>query len=242
MRGAQLSLLGDAGDAFVECAAEYARVRERVINLIREVAAARSDDRCARALCLVRHDFRNGIGERENNRARRHELDVVGSEESFARDSHENIGSGERLSQSASNLARIGKRGEFLFMVIEVCAVRADSACPIEQDDVGNARSMQQFGDSGASWPAPLMTTLRPLKFFFTTLAAFVRPASTTMAVPCWSSCITGMPRLCSAASILKHCGAAISSRLTPPKVGASACTIFIISSGSCASKTMGHA
>ena len=58
--------------------------------------------------------------------------------------------------------------------------------------------------------------------------------AAEMMAVPCWSSWKTGM-FICalSASSMLKHSGALMSSRLMPPKVGSSALTIRIISSGS---------
>ena len=47
------------------------------------------------------------------------------------------------------------------------------------------------------------------------------------MAVPCWSSCITGiLQRFLSSCSIKKHSGAFISSKLIPPNVGSNAATI----------------
>ena len=60
------------------------------------------------------------------------------------------------------------------------------------------------------------------------------------MAVPCWSSWNTGMrmrPR--SAASMAKHSGALMSSRLMAPNVGSSAATTSMNRSGSFASTSM---
>lgn len=53
-------------------------------------------------------------------------------------------------------------------------------------------------------------------------------------AVPCWSSCITGMSSSSlSRRSISKHSGALMSSRLMPPNVGAIAFTVRMNASGS---------
>ncbi len=60
------------------------------------------------------------------------------------------------------------------------------------------------------------------------------------IAVPCWSSCITGMSSsLTSLRSISKHSGALMSSRLIPPKVGAIAFTASTNSSTSVLSTSM---
>ena len=70
--------------------------------------------------------------------------------------------------------------------------------------------------------PAPATTTRTSASFLPTTRRALVSAASTTIAVPCWSSWKTGMSRLArSRASISKQRGAAMSSRLMPPKPGA---------------------
>ena len=72
---------------------------------------------------------------------------------------------------------------------------------------------------------------------------AFFSAASTTMAVPCWSSWKTGIERRSrSLASISKHRGAAMSSRLMPPKPGAMSSTVRTISSTSVVSMQIGHA
>ena len=67
--------------------------------------------------------------------------------------------------------------------------------------------------------------------------------ASTTIAVPCWSSWKTGMSSsFLSRSSISKHRGAEMSSRLIPPKPGAMFLTAWIISSVSFVSRQIGKA
>ncbi len=91
--------------------------------------------------------------------------------------------------------------------------------------------------------PAPDTTTRvvsisRPVR-----RRAFSSAASTTTAVPCWSSWKTGMSRRClSRSSISKQRGAEMSSRLMPPKLGASRTTVSTISSTSTVSRQIGTA
>ena len=82
--------------------------------------------------------------------------------------------------------------------------------------------------------PAPMTTNLQSARFRPVNLAELIKPANTTTAVPCWSSWKTGISNSAfSRSSISKHFGAAISSRLMAPKLGAMALTVAIISSGS---------
>ena len=77
-----------------------------------------------------------------------------------------------------------------------------------------------------AEAPAPDTTTLTEPISFSTTSSPFSSAAPEMIAVPCWSSCITGMSSSAtSRCSISKHSGALMSSRLIPPKVGAIALT-----------------
>ena len=70
--------------------------------------------------------------------------------------------------------------------------------------------------------PVPTTVTVMSASARPTTRAALSAAASTTIAVPCWSSWNTGMSTAsCSRRSISKHAGAAMSSRLMPPNVGA---------------------
>ena len=91
--------------------------------------------------------------------------------------------------------------------------------------------------------PAPETTTLTSLASFLTNFKALIKAAVTTIAVPCWSSWNTGISSSSiNALSISTHLGEEISSRLIPPKVGARAFIIAIISLGSIVSKTIGTA
>ncbi len=81
--------------------------------------------------------------------------------------------------------------------------------------------------------PAPRQTIFAVSSVLPCTRRALIRPAQMMVAVPCWSSWNTGMSSVFfSAASISKQCGAAISSRLIPPKVGAIATTTLMKSCG----------
>ena len=76
---------------------------------------------------------------------------------------------------------------------------------------------------------------------FPVTRSAFRRAASTTTAVPCWSSWKTGMSsRSFSRRSISKQRGAEMSSRLMPPNVGAIRATVSTNSSTSVQSSAIG--
>ena len=91
--------------------------------------------------------------------------------------------------------------------------------------------------------PAPLITILSSPIFLPVTFTAFSRPAAVTMAVPCWSSWNTGMSHSSfRRSSTSKHCGAAMSSRLMPPKLLLMSCTVRTSSSVSCVSTQMGKA
>ena len=89
--------------------------------------------------------------------------------------------------------------------------------------------------------PAPETTTRSPSSSRPVTLAAPVRAARTTTAVPCWSSCMTGQSRASmSFSSSSKQRGAAMSSRLTAPKLGRSRTSVSTISSTSVVLRTSG--
>ena len=97
------------------------------------------------------------------------------------------------------------------------------------------------FAQAIPAAPAPAITTLRSTITRWITEAAFINAASTTTAVPCWSSCITGMSSAStSRCSTSKHRGAEMSSRLIAPKDGAIAVTAATISSGSVVLSTIG--
>jgi hypothetical protein len=91
--------------------------------------------------------------------------------------------------------------------------------------------------------PPPATTTRADASDFDTQRSAFVKAASTTIAVPCWSSWNTGMSRSArSRRSISKQRGAEMSSRLMPPNPGEMCRTVATISSTSCVSRQIGQA
>ena len=107
----------------------------------------------------------------------------------------------------------------------------------------GRTPSSSQCSEhDSADAPAPETTTFTSSMFFSTTSSPFSSAAPEMMAVPCWSSCITGMSNSStSLRSISKHSGAAMSSRLIPPKVGAILFTVSTNESTSFASSSMSN-
>ena len=91
--------------------------------------------------------------------------------------------------------------------------------------------------------PAPAITIFKSFHSFFTIFNEFNIPAVDTIAVPCWSSWKIGISKSAfNLSSISKQRGDEISSKLIPPKVGAIYLTVWIISSGSFVSRTIGKA
>ena len=91
-----------------------------------------------------------------------------------------------------------------------------------------------KLAQANAAEPAPETTIFTSVVFFLANSKAFNNAAEEIIAVPCWSSCITGIfnsstKRL----SISNDSGALISSRLIPPKVGAIFFTVSIKASTS---------
>ncbi len=89
--------------------------------------------------------------------------------------------------------------------------------------------------------PTPETTTFRFSILSPVIFRALSRAASTTIAVPCWSSWKTGMSSISlRRSSTSKHVGAAMSSRLMPPHAGAIAAIVRMSTSGSFESMQMG--
>jgi hypothetical protein len=89
----------------------------------------------------------------------------------------------------------------------------------------------------------PFTTTLTSSFFLPVIFNPLIIQARVTIAVPCWSSCITGISSSAfNLSSISKHLGAEISSRFIQPKVGAIFFIVLIISSVFFVFKTIGKA
>ncbi len=117
------------------------------------------------------------------------------------------------------------------------CRIPRESSTVISE--IPFARRM--FAHATPAAPAPEITTRSEVMSRSSSLEAPSNAASTTIAVPCWSSCITGQSSASMARrSISKHRGAEMSSRLTAPNVGRSRTRVSTISSGSLVSSTIG--
>ena len=93
-----------------------------------------------------------------------------------------------------------------------------------------------------AAAPAPDTAILTAPMSLPTSSRPFNSAAALMIAVPCWSSWNTGMfMRSRSLRSIVKHSGALMSSRLTPPSVGSSAATMSTSLSGSFSASSMSN-
>ena len=93
-----------------------------------------------------------------------------------------------------------------------------------------------------AAAPAPLTTIRTSLMSLPANSSAFSRAAEEMMAVPCWSSCMTGMSSSAfNRRSISNASGALMSSKLMPPNVGAIAFTVEIKWSMSVASTSISN-
>ncbi len=93
---------------------------------------------------------------------------------------------------------------------------------------------------ASAAAPAPEVTSFTSSMCLPTRCRPLSTAAPTTIAVPCWSSWNTGMRmRSRSFASMAKHSGALMSSRLMPPKVGSIAAMWSISLSGSGSASSM---
>jgi hypothetical protein len=115
----------------------------------------------------------------------------------------------------------------------QVRAPGLDDAPAVADDDVAHAGARRIAAIATPAAPAPLITTLTSARPLPTTRTALRSAARTTTAVPCWSSWNTGRSRRsCRRRSISKQRGALMSSRFTPPNVGASRATVSTISSG----------
>ena len=93
-----------------------------------------------------------------------------------------------------------------------------------------------------AAAPAPFTTMLTLLISLPTISSALISAAADMIAVPCWSSCITGISSSSfRRRSISKASGALMSSRFIPPNVGAIAFTVSINLSTSVASTSISN-
>ena len=96
----------------------------------------------------------------------------------------------------------------------------------------GTPLFLNKLAQAIADAPAPLIITFT-LEIDFPLISnALINAAVVIIAVPCWSSWKTGISKISfNFSSIIKHSGAAISSKFIPPKEGAKFLIELIISS-----------
>src|SRR5688572_18619355 len=242
VRGGHLHLLVDVGRTRVQRTAEDAGERQDVVDLVRVVAAAGGHDGDGLARFL-RGDLGVRVGHGEHDGVLGHRQDVGPLEQPLGGQADEDVGALEDVLQGALDVARVRDGGILLLLGVEVGAALVDDALGIAAHDVLRARGQQDLGARGAGRADAGDDDLGLGQVLFDVLRALVMAASITMAVPCWSSWNTGMSTsVLRRRSISKHLGAAMSSRLMPPNVGAIAFTKATISSAVCTSMQMGNA
>ena len=150
--------------------------------------------------------------------------------------------------RSASSVVPVMPRGLVRAASAAVSGVRSVrpgcSTPPMSHTTMSRTPSASMI--SAHAWPAapaPTTTTRTSAIRLPTTRSALSSAASTTIAVPCWSSWNTGISSSARRRrSISKQRGAAMSSRLMPPKVGATPLTISTMVSTSVVSRHSGNA
>ena len=156
-----------------------------------------------------------------------------GSRMPGARHADEDVGVDEHLVQRPGRPARVGDGGQ-LGVGRRTATRRRPTRAPSRSTTTTSVAPAASSSVTIAvpAAPAPETTIRTSASSFSTQRSALVSAASTTIAVPCWSSWKTGMSSDSrSRRSISKQRGAAMSSRLMPPKPGAIISTALTISS-----------
>ena len=227
MHRADLHFARDAPGAHVERAAEDERKAEHVVDLVRVVRAPGGHDQVlARGVGELGADLGVGVGEREHHRPAGHGLEHLRGQQVRGRDAHEHVGTAQRVGERTQGR---GMR-ELAFVDIQVvargwitpllstrvmCSLVAPSATSRRMEVMPAAPAPRQTMRASESFLAPevpaRLTTRRRQS---------PRCHAGRRGIP---GCRDAPP---SASSITKHSGAAMSSRLMPPKVGAIAATV----------------
>ena len=148
----------------------------------------------------------------------------LGGQGAAHRGADEHIGAADGIGQCAGHPLGVGDLGQMGLVAGQALGTARDQdAVLVHRDDVAGAGGHQHLDDGGAGGAGGRSGRCGCPRFSCpTTFRALSRPASTMMAVPCWSSWKTGMSSSrSSVSSISKHSGLRMSSRLMPPKVGA---------------------
>ena len=150
VRGGQLHRLVDASGAHVQGTPENSRKRQHVVDLVGIVAPARRHNPRPRG-GFLRHDFRDGVGQRKDNRLRCHVPERLRRNQSRPGDADQNIRFLQGDLDAAAQAAWIGGGRELRFRGIQIGPRAAiDDALPVANDDVFHPGVLQHHGDGRA--------------------------------------------------------------------------------------------
>src|SRR5215213_6007109 len=224
--GGELHRLVDLVGPDVQGSPEDAGEAEDVVDLIRVVAASRGDDPRLAYRYLGPY-LGVGVGHGEEDRVLVHALDVFEGKDVGGGEPQKEVGPRYGLREVAGPPLRVGVLGEPPLGLVVFLAPAA----------------IMILAQATPEAPTPLTTMRRSSTPLLTILRELIRAASTTTAVPCWSSWKTGMSSSSfSRSSTSKHRGAEMSSRFIPPNAGARFLTVSTIASVSLVSRQMGNA
>ena len=154
MGGSNFHFLIDVPRTYVQRTAEEAREGEDIVDLVRMIGSAGSDDGCTGFFCLIRFDFRDRIGHWEDNRPFRHRLNHFSGDNMRRTDTDEDIRTAERIREGSAEILRICPRSHFSLRRIHFNAFRENSEAVHHQKvlyaEVQDVFSDRYAGGSGA--------------------------------------------------------------------------------------------
>lgn len=149
--GGDLHLFIDGRRTCVKRAAEDARERKDVIDLVRIVATAGRND-TDDVGNILRTDLRIRIGEGEHDGMRRHSPDVVDRDHAWRGDANEDISTDKAISQGSADPRGVRVDcNPLLHGVHVVSPAGMDCAAAVASDDVVHAARQQDLDDRDAS-------------------------------------------------------------------------------------------
>ena len=142
-----LHFLVDAARAHIESAAENAREREHVVDLVRVIAPARRYDRRTRRLRLFREDLRRRVRAGKDDRVAVHRLHHLAREHFGGRDADEHVRAGENVRERAAQVLRVRHVRHLFLDPVETFAAFIDRALAVAERHVREASREQQLRD-----------------------------------------------------------------------------------------------
>src|SRR3990167_6914192 len=139
----------------VERATENTGKPERIVDLIGEIRPARRHYRGSGLFGGIRHNFRHGIGQSEDDGARRHGSDHRLSDGIPFRNSDKGVCAGESVSYQSAKFALIRDFSQHPLEMIDVFARLTNNPAAIYQDKIPYTELEKEIGDSIAGRTRP---------------------------------------------------------------------------------------